>query len=79
VPKRDEPSIRNDIDAFPGRSAAAKPTRSVGFGGALQTRDRSTFGAWNDPGSAAHRCALHRVREKHQGVGARTEAGDCGL
>src|SRR5580704_1701903 len=21
---------------------------------------------WNDPGSAAHRSALHRVREKHQ-------------
>jgi hypothetical protein len=22
---------------------------------------------WNDPGSAVHRSALHRVREKYQG------------
>jgi hypothetical protein len=33
--------------------------------GALQTRDRSRLGVWNDPGSAVHRYALHRVREKY--------------
>ena len=30
---------------------------------ALQTRDRSTLRVWNGPGSAAHRFALHRVRD----------------
>jgi hypothetical protein len=36
------------------------------MGDAPLTRDRSKFRAWNDPGSAVHRYALHRVREKHQ-------------
>jgi hypothetical protein len=31
--------------------------------GALLTRDRCTFSAWNGPGSAAHRCTLHRIRD----------------
>jgi hypothetical protein len=37
--------------------------------GALQTRDRSRLRARNDPGSAVHRYALHRVREKGLGFG----------
>jgi hypothetical protein len=36
-----------NADAFPGRD----PARSA----ASQSRDRSNLGAWNDPGSAAHR------------------------
>ncbi len=31
--------------------------------GALQTRDRYERGVWEGPGSAVHRCALHRIRE----------------
>jgi len=30
---------------------------------ALQTRDRNELGVCDDPGSAVHRCALHRIRE----------------
>src|SRR5579863_3607276 len=40
---------------FPGRSAAQSD--------ALQTRDRNRRRVYNDPGSAVHRFALHRVRE----------------
>jgi len=43
------------VIAFPGRSAARS--------GALQTRDRYKRPVWNDPGSAVHRFALHRIRE----------------
>jgi hypothetical protein len=32
--------------------------------GALQTRDRCGLGVFNGPGSAVHRFALHRVRER---------------
>src|ERR1700731_2301082 len=47
---------RRNLEAlFPGRSAARSD--------ALQTRDRYILGVWNDPGSAAHRFALRRVRE----------------
>jgi hypothetical protein len=31
--------------------------------GALQTRDRYERRVCDDPGSAVHRCALHRIRE----------------
>src|SRR5689334_17726127 len=31
--------------------------------GAVQTRDRNGHRLWNGPGSAAHRYALHRVRD----------------
>jgi hypothetical protein len=48
------------MESFPGRSAARS--------GALQTRDRHKLGVWNDPGSAVHRFALHRVRETLIGV-----------
>jgi hypothetical protein len=41
--------------AFPGRSAARS--------GALQTRDLYELRVWDDPGSAVHRFALHRIRE----------------
>jgi predicted DNA-binding WGR domain protein len=37
---------------FPGRSAARS--------GALQTEDRKKRRAYDDPGSAVHRYALHR-------------------
>jgi len=30
---------------------------------ALQNRDRRALGVWNDPGSAAHRFTLRRIRE----------------
>jgi hypothetical protein len=40
------------------------------FSDALQTRDHSRLGVWNDPGSAVQRCALHRVREKFQELAA---------
>jgi hypothetical protein len=40
---------------FPGRSAARSD--------ALQTRDRYKLRASDDPGSAVHRFALHRIRE----------------
>jgi hypothetical protein len=48
---------------FPG-AAQHEAERS----GALQTRDRYKHGAmkcrvYYDPGSAVHRCALHRIRE----------------
>jgi hypothetical protein len=35
------------------------------YSGALQTRDRQGLGACDDPGSAVHRFALHRIREKN--------------
>jgi len=43
------------MSAFPGRSAARN--------GALQTRDRNELGACDDPGSAVHHLALHRIRK----------------
>jgi hypothetical protein len=45
---------------FPGRSAARS--------GALQTRDRYRLGVCDDPGSAVHRFALHRIRETKLGL-----------
>jgi hypothetical protein len=48
---------RRAADLFPGAAQRF-------FSGALQTRDRFRFGAWNDPGSL-------RVREKHAGRGRR--------
>jgi len=33
---------------------------------ALQNRDRDKLRVWNDPGSAAHHFALHRIRETWQ-------------
>jgi putative membrane protein insertion efficiency factor len=33
---------------------------------ALQTRDRNARRAWDDPGSAKQRYALHRIRETHK-------------
>ncbi len=54
---------------FPGRSATS-------LDGALQTRDRCPARKfWNDPGSAVQSCALHRIREKHEGP---CPAGRCG-
>jgi hypothetical protein len=47
--------VRAFLNVFPGRSAARS--------GALQTRDRNELGVCYDPGSAVHRCALHRIRE----------------
>jgi hypothetical protein len=47
------------VATFPGRGAPI-------LVGALLTRDRSKLRIWNDPGSAAHRYALHRVREKSE-------------
>jgi len=54
VDGRDKPG-HDRPDVFPGRSAARS--------GALQTRDRRKRGVCNDPGSAVHRFALHRIRE----------------
>jgi hypothetical protein len=48
-------SEAHKIAAFPGRSAAPS--------GALQTRDRYELRVWDDPGTAVHRFALHRIRE----------------
>src|ERR1700692_2858495 len=57
-------------DTFPGRSAARS--------GALQTRDRNELGVCDDPGSAMHRCALHRIRETNHKAGM-AAAGLCSM
>jgi hypothetical protein len=38
---------------------------------ALQTRDRNELGVCDDPGSAAHRFTLRRIRETHVWVAVR--------
>ena len=48
------------------------PVRSAACNDALQNRDRQTFGAWDDPGSASHRFALRRVRDTGQFFGRRS-------
>jgi hypothetical protein len=47
------------LTPFPGRSAARS--------GALLNREHHKLGVSDDPGSAAHRCALRRVRETFRG------------
>ena len=49
-----------------GRSAARS---ALARSDALQNRNRTKLRAWNDPGSAEQRFALHRVREKYKGGG----------
>ena len=44
------------------------PARSAARSGALQNRERHVLRVCHDPGSAVHRCALHRIRET-QSVG----------
>jgi hypothetical protein len=44
------------------------------FSDALQTRDRSGLGAWNDPGSAAQPAAARRLRLVREKVSRRVEA-----
>jgi hypothetical protein len=65
--------------AYPSRRGTATelfPGAAQHFlSGALQTRDRSGLGVWNDPGSALQRYALHRAREKHRGRGLPIAAG----
>jgi hypothetical protein len=43
------------IESCPGRGALRS--------GALQNRDRKELGVCDDPGSAAQRFTLHRIRE----------------
>jgi hypothetical protein len=48
------------------------PGQQRSISAALLTRDRYEDRVWNDPCSAAHRYAAHRVREKARHGGLRT-------
>jgi hypothetical protein len=68
-----ESSTNSCLPDFPAKAVGWQGTARTRFPGAaqhgakrsdaLQTRDRNRLGAFDDPGSAVHRFALHRIRE----------------
>ena len=51
------------IAAFPAAGVPGAAQHEAKRSDALQNRDLLKLRDWDDPGSAMHRCALHRVRE----------------